>query len=125
MGKANGGGAAVGGQQQQQQKMERGVFSCSFRMPLHYPRYKKADYEAMPEWRVDCLLREYGLPVAADVGDNWSVSWPALALGDPGQRPGAHACRDPISASSSSYFLTGYFCFRKGQKPSGTERNVP
>uniref|UniRef100_A0A0D9WQS6 DUF7722 domain-containing protein n=1 Tax=Leersia perrieri TaxID=77586 RepID=A0A0D9WQS6_9ORYZ len=33
-----------------------------FQMPLHYPRYKKADYEAMPEWRVDCLLREYGLP---------------------------------------------------------------
>ncbi|OEL12543.1 hypothetical protein BAE44_0026440 [Dichanthelium oligosanthes] len=39
----------------------------SFRMPLHYPRYKKADYEAMPEWRVDCLLREYGLPVAGDL----------------------------------------------------------
>jgi hypothetical protein len=67
MGKANGGAAGVGGQQQQ--KMERGVFSCSFRMPLHYPRYKKADYEAMPEWRVDCLLREYGLPVAGDVDD--------------------------------------------------------
>jgi hypothetical protein len=68
MAKANGGGAAVGGQQQQQ-KPERGMFSCSFRMPLHYPRYKKADYEAMPEWRVDCLLREYGLPVAGDVDD--------------------------------------------------------
>ncbi|KAL5208150.1 hypothetical protein ABZP36_032585 [Zizania latifolia] len=38
-----------------------------FRMPLHYPRYRKADYEAMPEWRVDCLLREYGLPVAGDL----------------------------------------------------------
>ncbi|CAN6243811.1 unnamed protein product [Urochloa humidicola] len=38
-----------------------------FRMPLHYPRYKKADYEEMPEWRVDCLLREYGLPAAGDL----------------------------------------------------------
>ena len=66
MAKTNGGTAAVGGQQQQP---ERGMFSCSFRMPLHYPRYKKADYEAMPEWRVDCLLREYGLPVAGDVDE--------------------------------------------------------
>ena len=36
-------------------------------MPLHYPRYKKEDYEAMPEWRVDCLLREYGLPADGDL----------------------------------------------------------
>ena len=72
MAKANG----VGGQQQQQVPPERkessigrcGVFGgCGFRMPLHYPRYKKADYESMPEWRVDCLLREYGLPVAGDL----------------------------------------------------------
>ncbi|XP_044958972.1 uncharacterized protein LOC123410143 [Hordeum vulgare subsp. vulgare] len=60
MAKANGG-------QKQQQKQERGTFSCGFQMPLHYPRYRKADYEAMPEWRVDCLLREYGLPVAGDI----------------------------------------------------------
>ena len=40
-----------------------------FQVPLHYPRYKKADYEAMPEWRLDCLLREYGLLVAA-AGDD-------------------------------------------------------
>ncbi|KAG1330354.1 hypothetical protein COCNU_02G003220 [Cocos nucifera] len=38
-----------------------------FRMPLHYPSYTKADYETMPEWRVDCLLREYGLPVFGDL----------------------------------------------------------
>lgn len=43
---------------------------CSaFQMPLHYPRYKEADYQAMPEWRIDCLLREYGLPVAGDLAD--------------------------------------------------------
>ncbi|OWM85254.1 hypothetical protein CDL15_Pgr028041 [Punica granatum] len=38
-----------------------------FQMPLHYPRYNKRDYEEMPEWRLDCLLREYGLPVSGDV----------------------------------------------------------
>ncbi|CAL5022797.1 unnamed protein product [Urochloa decumbens] len=53
--------AAAGGEQQ------HGGGGGSFRMPLHYPRYKKADYEAMPEWRVDCLLREYGLPADGDL----------------------------------------------------------
>ncbi|KAF3320000.1 hypothetical protein FCM35_KLT22399 [Carex littledalei] len=38
--------------------------SCEgFQMPLHYPRYKKEDYEKMEEWRIDQLLREYGLVV--------------------------------------------------------------
>ncbi|KAK9091872.1 hypothetical protein Syun_026783 [Stephania yunnanensis] len=32
-----------------------------FQMPLHYPRYKKADYENMEEWRLDNLLSQYGL----------------------------------------------------------------
>ncbi|KDP39290.1 hypothetical protein JCGZ_01047 [Jatropha curcas] len=32
-----------------------------FQVPLHYPRYKKADYEKMEEWRLDMLLKEYGL----------------------------------------------------------------
>lgn len=32
-----------------------------FRMPVHYPRYKKEDYEKMEEWRVDTLLMQYGL----------------------------------------------------------------
>ncbi|MCL7044580.1 hypothetical protein MKW94_004841 [Papaver nudicaule] len=32
-----------------------------FQMPHHYPRYKKSDYERMEEWKVDMLLREYGL----------------------------------------------------------------
>ena len=38
-----------------------------FQMPLHYPRYTKADYETMPEWKLDCLLRDYGLPIIGDV----------------------------------------------------------
>ncbi|KAJ8621623.1 hypothetical protein MRB53_030152 [Persea americana] len=40
-----------------------------FQMPLHYPRYTKADYESMPEWRIDCLLKEYGLPVMGDAAE--------------------------------------------------------
>ncbi|KAF7849444.1 hypothetical protein BT93_L0790 [Corymbia citriodora subsp. variegata] len=39
----------------------------SFQMPLHYPRYQKKDYENMPEWKLDRLLSEYGLPVSGDV----------------------------------------------------------
>ncbi|KAJ1259249.1 hypothetical protein BS78_10G139600 [Paspalum vaginatum] len=63
--------AKPGGQPEPERK-EGGGGRCGalfggFRMPLHYPRYKKADYEAMPEWRVDCLLREYGLPADGDL----------------------------------------------------------
>uniref|UniRef100_A0A0E0CIP9 DUF7722 domain-containing protein n=1 Tax=Oryza meridionalis TaxID=40149 RepID=A0A0E0CIP9_9ORYZ len=60
---------AAGGEQQLQQQQHGGggCGGSSFRMPVHYPRYKKAEYEAMPEWRVDCLLREYGLPVDGDL----------------------------------------------------------
>ncbi|KAI7994473.1 hypothetical protein LOK49_LG11G02776 [Camellia lanceoleosa] len=48
--------------QQHQEKQ-----SCSFQMPLHYPRYKKSDYESMPEWKLDCLLSQYGLSVSGDI----------------------------------------------------------
>ncbi|KAF8643222.1 hypothetical protein HU200_046893 [Digitaria exilis] len=61
--KAGKSSAAAGGEQHRQ----HGGGGGGFWMPLHYPRYRKADYEAMPEWRVDCLLREYGLPVAGDL----------------------------------------------------------
>jgi hypothetical protein len=50
-----------------QQGSKRDSRCCSFQMPLHYPRFKKSDYETMPEWKLDCLLNEYGLPVAGDV----------------------------------------------------------
>ncbi|XVF53027.1 hypothetical protein PTKIN_Ptkin05aG0066000 [Pterospermum kingtungense] len=40
---------------------------CYFQMPLHYPRYMKSDYEHMPEWQLNCLLIEYGLPAIGDV----------------------------------------------------------
>ncbi|OMO76977.1 hypothetical protein CCACVL1_15270 [Corchorus capsularis] len=41
------------------------VSESGFQMPLHYPRYRKADYEKMEEWKVDMLLREYGLSFKA------------------------------------------------------------
>lgn len=37
----------------------RGLFF--FQMPVHYPRYSKAEYEEMEEWKVDRLLSQYGL----------------------------------------------------------------
>ncbi|KAI3979274.1 hypothetical protein MKX01_007750 [Papaver californicum] len=38
-----------------------------FQMPLHYPRYKKSDYESMPEYQLDCLFIQYGLPLQGDL----------------------------------------------------------
>ena len=47
---------------------EHGLERCGqFQMPLHYPRYTQAEYEAMPEWRLDYLLKQYGLPVMGDL----------------------------------------------------------
>ncbi|RZC65872.1 hypothetical protein C5167_009564 [Papaver somniferum] len=49
----------------EEKKFNKGAMKCGassgFQMPLHYPRYKKSDYEKMEEWKVDVLLREYGL----------------------------------------------------------------
>uniref|UniRef100_A0A2C9V2P6 DUF7722 domain-containing protein n=1 Tax=Manihot esculenta TaxID=3983 RepID=A0A2C9V2P6_MANES len=41
--------------------------SKTFKIPLHYPRYTKKQYEHMPEWKLDSLLQDYGLPI--DQGD--------------------------------------------------------
>ncbi|KAF3320001.1 hypothetical protein FCM35_KLT22400 [Carex littledalei] len=38
-----------------------------FQMPLRYPRYKREDYEKMEVWRLDQLLREYGLAFEGSV----------------------------------------------------------
>ncbi|KAF3439900.1 hypothetical protein FNV43_RR18178 [Rhamnella rubrinervis] len=62
--KAGVGGEAVSMNGQSQYARE----SCGqFQMPLHYPRYTRADYETMPEWKLDCLLNQYGLPITGDV----------------------------------------------------------
>ncbi|GAB4834525.1 hypothetical protein Ancab_032783 [Ancistrocladus abbreviatus] len=69
MGKCGLGGAAEpprtlkgGGKPALQRSVEQQ--QTYFQVPLHYPRYTKVDYENMPEWRLDCLLAEYGLPVS-------------------------------------------------------------
>ncbi|EES02231.1 hypothetical protein BDA96_03G015800 [Sorghum bicolor] len=51
----------------QQHQAAGGGCGHYFQMPLHYPRYSREDYEAMPEWQLDRLLSEYGLPVAGTV----------------------------------------------------------
>ncbi|OVA17787.1 hypothetical protein BVC80_1835g174 [Macleaya cordata] len=48
-------------------KKKNGVSSSYFQMPLHYPRYSRKDYEDMPEWKLDRLLMEYGLPAMGDL----------------------------------------------------------
>ncbi|XP_022866549.1 uncharacterized protein LOC111386318 [Olea europaea var. sylvestris] len=58
-----GGGGGSGGPTNSHHARKR----CGFQMPLHYPKYTRAEYEAMPEWKVDCLLAKYGLPVTGDV----------------------------------------------------------
>lgn len=49
-----------------------------FRIPLQYPRYKKKDYETMEEWKLDCLLAEYGLPIIGDVEEKRSFAMGAF-----------------------------------------------
>lgn len=44
--------------QEKVQKIEKKI--KNFQMPLHYPSYKKGDYEKMEEWRLDILLKQYG-----------------------------------------------------------------
>jgi hypothetical protein len=38
-----------------------------FQMPLHYPRYTREEYKNMPEWKLDCLLIQYGLPINGNI----------------------------------------------------------
>ncbi|KAH6779951.1 hypothetical protein C2S52_011188 [Perilla frutescens var. hirtella] len=54
---------------------------CGFQMPLHYPRYTRAEYEAMPEWKLDCLLNEYGLHVSGDVHNKRKFAMGAFLWG--------------------------------------------
>ncbi|CAN8272807.1 unnamed protein product [Cochlearia groenlandica] len=48
---------------------KNGTSMMSFKVPLHYPKYTKIDYEKMPECQLDQLLREYGLPLIGDSKD--------------------------------------------------------
>ncbi|OWM88161.1 hypothetical protein CDL15_Pgr003573 [Punica granatum] len=71
MGMGSGGGmewrAGMNGQLHVRERCGQGQGHWQFQMPLHYPRYSRADYETMLEWKLDCLLQEYGLPVTGDV----------------------------------------------------------
>ncbi|XP_028794740.1 uncharacterized protein LOC114750337 [Neltuma alba] len=64
------GGGGGGSKTKQRRRDGSGVGESSgreFQMPLHYPKYTKADYETMPEWRLDSLLQQYGLPLSGDL----------------------------------------------------------
>ncbi|EAZ37182.1 hypothetical protein OsJ_21523 [Oryza sativa Japonica Group] len=80
---------AGGGQQPSTERKETssafggGCCGGGFQMPLHYPRYKKADYEAMPEWRVDCLLRGVRPPRRRRRGGEAEVRHGRLPLARP------------------------------------------
>ncbi|KAK4759708.1 hypothetical protein SAY87_022839 [Trapa incisa] len=47
----------------------QGQGDFSFRMPLHYPRYKKSDYENMEEWKLELLLHDYGLSFSGTIAE--------------------------------------------------------
>ncbi|KAB2596174.1 hypothetical protein D8674_040156 [Pyrus ussuriensis x Pyrus communis] len=66
-------------------KMSSGV--GFFKMPLHYPRYTKKDYEGMAEWKLDRLLAEYGLPMHGDLAHKREFAmgaflWPDTTVQD-------------------------------------------
>ncbi|CAO2186232.1 unnamed protein product [Urochloa humidicola] len=57
---------------------------CCFQMPLHYPRYSREDYEAMPEWQLDRLLSEYGLPATGTLQQKRAFAMGAFLWGGSG-----------------------------------------
>ncbi|KAK4835375.1 hypothetical protein QYF36_008961 [Acer negundo] len=62
----NAGPSAIDNIMENNKKSASGAISF-FKMPLHYPRYTKKDYQDMPEWKVDKLLSEYGLSASEDL----------------------------------------------------------
>ncbi|GLT79048.1 hypothetical protein SLA2020_505580 [Shorea laevis] len=55
------------------------MYPSGFLMPLHYPHYTKADYEEMGEWKLDLLLRQYGLNFKATLDRAFAMGaflWP-------------------------------------------------
>ncbi|RZC81863.1 hypothetical protein C5167_044433 [Papaver somniferum] len=88
--------------------------SSGFQMPLHYPRYKKSDYEKMEEWKVDMLLREYGLdsfkvPLMRKGNLLWVLSCGLISSNH--APPAHHPPQLKCGALSSIYiFLSSYSC---------------
>lgn len=54
-----------------------------FQMPLHYPRYTRKDYQDMPEWQLDNLLRQYGLSTHGDLAYKRDFAIGAFLWPDP------------------------------------------
>ncbi|CAO2161613.1 unnamed protein product [Urochloa humidicola] len=65
-------------------KRDGGQQQCCFQMPLHYPRYSREDYEAMPEWQLDRLLSEYGLPATGTLHQKRAFAMGAFLWGGAG-----------------------------------------
>ncbi|AES64523.1 hypothetical protein MtrunA17_Chr2g0290371 [Medicago truncatula] len=61
---------------------ENSSSSYEFQMPLHYPRYTKVDYEKMEEWKVELLLKEYGLSFKGSLDEKRSFAMGAFLWPD-------------------------------------------
>lgn len=61
-----------------------------FQMPLHYPRYTTKDYQDMPEWQLDTLLRQYGLSTHGDLAYKRDFAMGAFLWPDPISTPNYH-----------------------------------
>ncbi|KAF3657259.1 hypothetical protein P3S67_019473 [Capsicum chacoense] len=61
-----------------------------FQMPLHYPRYTKEDYQHMPEWMIDKLLAEYGLPANGDLANKRKFAMGAFVWPHCPSKPTSH-----------------------------------
>ncbi|KAF9610292.1 hypothetical protein IFM89_021853 [Coptis chinensis] len=64
------------------ESLKEEICATMFQMPLHYPRYKKADYEKMEEWKVDMLLRQYGLSYEGSLSEKRSFAMGAFLWPD-------------------------------------------
>ncbi|RLN22717.1 uncharacterized protein C2845_PM07G39240 [Panicum miliaceum] len=82
---ANGGRDAARASYGKRDGQQAGV-GCGqcFQMPLHYPRYSREDYEAMPEWQLDRLLSEYGLPATGTIQQKRTYAMGAFLWGGGG-----------------------------------------
>ncbi|KAA8519206.1 hypothetical protein F0562_013462 [Nyssa sinensis] len=85
-----------------------------FQMPLHYPRYKKADYEKMEEWKVDMLLKEYGLSFKGTLNEKRAYAMGAFLW------PGQLALEKTFSSTSSARILSIRFQLSTLKKASLT-----
>ncbi|XP_010543920.1 PREDICTED: uncharacterized protein LOC104816690 [Tarenaya hassleriana] len=55
----------------------------AFQMPVHYPRYKREEYEKMSEEEIDRLLGMYGLTVSGDLDFKRGFAIGAFIWDDP------------------------------------------